>query len=223
MDLASPGVVPESDNGESIAFWHDNWNGEPLFIRSAGRSRPPQNLISLKQALPRLDQLAPHLSTADIATLTAQEDVMIWRSDKSDIYSSKYAYEAMIGGGKVLTRYVLLRTKIACDQSCVTFSSGHSETIFHLLFKCRYAEVVWENAVAILGQTIMVPATSVQEIWKKSWIKVKQRSAMSYKKWGVRFVAVCWLIWKERNARIFNTNRSRAEGLGFTAVQIANL
>ena len=83
--------------------------------------------------------------------------------------------------------------------------------------------MVWENAAAILGQTIMIPATSVQETWKQLWIKIKQRGSMSYKKWGVRFVAVFWLIWKERNERIFNNNRSRAQGLAFRAVHIANL
>lgn len=50
--------------------------------------------------------------------------------------------------------------------------------------------MVWENVAAILEQTIMVPATSVQETWKKSWIKVKQQGAMSYKKWRARFVAL---------------------------------
>lgn len=100
-----------------------------------------------------------------------------------------------------------------CEARCILCSNCLLETSNHLLFECRYALDAWAKVESILGCSIMAPKNTVQETWLMSWKAVKNRGSMSYRDWGARFTAVCWLIWKERNARIFRDTKTRADQL----------
>lgn len=114
---------------------------------------------------------------------------------------------------RILTRDVLQRKGIHCQLECVMCNLGIVETAVHLICHCRYAKWVWSVIASKWGMVIMQPLalvpepTSVQDIWKAAWRNFKRRNNVSKKVWAVRFMAVCWNLWLQRNELIFRGKR----------------
>lgn len=63
------------------------------------------------------------------------------------------------------------------------------------------------------------PAMTVHQVWAKSWGAARRRGGVSYKQWLASFICVAWMIWKQRNAIVFEGNRLPPGMLARRAVQ----
>lgn len=87
-------------NGTSIAFWHDNWNGSPLYMSGRGQLRPQQFTSSLEEGLHRAQTLMPNMILPQVF-LNSEQDVLIWKWESNGSYSAKSIYQILISGGRI--------------------------------------------------------------------------------------------------------------------------
>ncbi|XP_074288877.1 uncharacterized protein LOC141614024 [Silene latifolia] len=76
---------------------------------------------------------------------------------------------------------------------------AQSESIHHLLFECSMSAAVWKEVAVWVGATPAIKLRAIFDWYRmhnrgKSWIKRQRRCA---------FVCAIYLLWKERNQRIF--------------------
>lgn len=88
-------------NGETISFWYDSWNGQPLRRQIDRLPRPQSSKISLADAIPRILELLPDFEHGSEPVLGTRNDSLLWKWDTSAMYSVKSAYSMLIGGGKI--------------------------------------------------------------------------------------------------------------------------
>jgi hypothetical protein len=82
-----------------------------------------------------------------------------------------------------------------CDQE--------EETADHLLCTCSFTQQVWHNLLSVLG--VQNPPSPVGLSVLERWLLLRQGLSKEQKKGlDTAVMLVSWLIWKERNARIFN-------------------
>ena len=87
------------------------------------------------------------------------------------------------------------------DRRCVMCSTCSMETLVHILFYCEYAGWFWRTLKHLLGVDIVCKGNSMGDTVTKSHHAC--RSRLTRRKWGVYFFSGCWIIWKERNNKIF--------------------
>ena len=84
------------------------------------------------------------------------------------------------------------------------------ETAAHLSVSCSFSQIVWKKVLEAMDLPVaLCPAPSTTCL-RECWVEMPvQTPAILVKKW--RSVALCswWLLWKERNNRVFN-NKTRA-------------
>lgn len=168
-------------------MWYDSWSELPLISSDRDWPRPPSHRISLKDAIPALEQLVPEMNAILLAEGT---DVLFWQWNSAGIYTSKSTYSVLVEGGrmewkfkgvwrckvppivkffailflinKILTREVLQRRGLNCDTKCEMCDTEGMETSVHLLFHYPYAKQVWDTLEIKLGITLAMPKESVQ-------------------------------------------------------------
>lgn len=219
-------------DASKISFWYDTWGDAPLCLTR--RPLPVRSRISLREAIPVIHQLAPQLTqqVQDIV-LTQGEDCIRWKWGAVGVYSAKSIYDILMGIGrivprdvqlwrykisttvkvfvflllrkKILTQDVLRRRNIGCTMGCVVCGSTGIELARHLMFQCSYTVQIWRGLEEELGIRILTTGQTVQEIWLNS---MQLQSNRYWKKnRSVLLSATCWLIWKNRNAIVFNDRR----------------
>lgn len=234
-------------DGHSISFWTDNWSGPPLYIRQQGVPRPSQFGISLHEANNQLSLRSSHTITLNCMV----PDRLQWALETSGTYTAKSAYKVLTEGGKtgwefyhiwkfripptvkiftyftlkgkLLTREALHRRSIPCELHCVMCSTNTYETAFHLLFECNLAYAVWTRVSQLSGLTLMTLDNSIHGTWWKSWNIAQRGTTWRYREWGTTIIAVLWVLWNERKARVFTGKKKRVEELAARAVQLATL
>jgi hypothetical protein len=84
------------------------------------------------------------------------------------------------------------------DWCCLCKSSG--ELPDHLLLHCTFAQAIWSLVFCLFGISWVMPARVVDLL--SSWMGGfgKSRSALV---WGAVPHCVMWLLWRERNNRVF--------------------
>lgn len=165
----------------------------------------------------------------------ANPDVLCWRWTPNSLYSAQSVYKIMIGGGKIAWQhiyiwkskatpnakvfaYLMLRGKLLtheimrrrgfnCQLECYTCNRCPLETAFHLFFNCRYARRVWHFTQSLMGTSILTLSDSVTGTWQTSWHQVRAIGVLSKECWCTLFICGCWMIWKQRNAKIFRENQ----------------
>jgi len=83
-----------------------------------------------------------------------------------------------------------------CDQE--------DETIQHLLTTCVFARQFWFSVLQPLNLTHLVPSrtsSSLADWWKKSWKKLQKQLRKGF---NSLVILGAWIIWKHRNACIFD-------------------
>lgn len=81
------------------------------------------------------------------------------------------------------------------------FCNASLETRDHLFLLCLFAQEVWKLCTGFFNSP--TPHNSIDKLflhWSSKAIKKEVRPA-----WNILTVAVCWLLWKERNNRIFKS------------------
>lgn len=200
-------------DGNVISFWYDHWRELPLIQTGSRCFNRAWSLQSASQHI--------HLPV----NLTAgQLDELIWRWNANSDYSAKSCYQTMVGGGlikwefsmiwrfsipptvkfflflmmrnKLLTREVLLRRSFHLpDHSCPMCDTGSMETTLHLFFQCAHSLTIWCKVEGLLNFRVLVPANSVEEVWRRS-SQLPVNSRPFRLKRRIMFASVCWSIWR---------------------------
>ncbi|KAJ3694602.1 hypothetical protein LUZ60_010082 [Juncus effusus] len=164
-------------------------------------------------------------------TTTPSPHGIVWRWGTSSIYSSQIAYKHLIHPGVIigwqshlwklkapskvkLFLWLAINDKILTSDNlqkrgspiCIMCRRA-PETGPHLLSFCPYAVGIWTH---LLTQWNMYDnADNFFDKWRttSSILPTQER-----KKWNATWAAACWMIWTERNKRIF-TGKSRPHQL----------
>jgi hypothetical protein len=105
----------------------------------------------------------------------------------------------------------LQRHNLQSNGPCA-LCSQEAGTIHHLLLSCIYAKEVWYKLLRRVGFWYLMPVQ--QPLMAGWWIQQWKRVAKELPKGLDTFVClVCWSIWKERNARVFNNKSLQAARL----------
>lgn len=220
-------------DGSTISYWYDTCHEMPRVSNLVATALQP--FISLKDAWTRMQELNPHETVpTDFFTFTEAADRIQWKWDKSGVYSVKSIYRVLSEGGRIkctfretwtckippsvkIFAYLVLCEKLLTRDTlrrgmnmqldCVLCDNCPVESILHLLYLCLYAVTVWFEVSRITGITLMTPALTILQIWDKSWQQVRTTGRIPYKQRLARFICVSWMIWKQRNAVVFNKDR----------------
>lgn len=105
------------------------------------------------------------------------------------------------------TRDRLRRWGLIVPQDCVLCSSG-IETHHHLFFECPYSSSIWKH----FAQAIL-PATPLDIHSAAAMISRLHHPSHAPPVIKLIFQSAIYLIWRERNARVFTSVSTSADGL----------
>lgn len=73
----------------------------------------------------------------------------------------------------------------------------------HLLIECVVAKQVWFHTLSAAGRRNLMPNGDTQPVdW---WLAARNNLPKEQKRGlDTLVILVCWLLWKERNARVFS-------------------
>jgi hypothetical protein len=162
--------------------------------------------------------------------LSNQRDIIQWRSISNAQVSIASAYEYQFQGSfshfaadgiwqaatvpkckffdwlvmhnRVLTVDNMTKKNWPCNHQCLLCLCLH-ETTDHLLVQCSYSEVVW-NLIAFqfgLQDFSHMSGLRISAEWYKMQLTFKPKKERQ-RRLGILFTS-WWLIWKERNTRVF--------------------
>jgi hypothetical protein len=150
----------------------------------------------------------------------------LWRWTSHQWFSSASAYRAFFVGQSSIPGVSLLR-KTRAPPSCkfflwlalldhcwaserlqrhnlensgpCVFCSQEVETIHHLLLGCSYSREVWYRLLRPRGLQVLTP--TAQASLPDWWATHIPKAGRKY--FDTSVALICWLLWKERNARVF--------------------
>lgn len=166
--------------------------------------------------------------------LTEEEDVLMWKSHKSGAFSVKIAYHFintianptqgwpwkqiwrvrvpkkvlcftwLVAREAVLTQDNLIRRGIQLQARC-SLCGKDGESASHLFIHCPVTTQLWHFYLNLAGISWTMPnnTTSLLSSWNNGGANIKQK-----KWWKVVLACIWWVIWKERNARVFENRPS---------------
>lgn len=105
--------------------------------------------------------------------------------------------------GKILTKDVMCRHKMGTDEGCLMCENCPCKSALHLLFLCPNRVGIWSTLAKQTGYRLMVPASTVEEIFAKSKGYAATHGQRTLKEWQSMFAATCCNIWKRRNDKMF--------------------
>ncbi|GJN28797.1 hypothetical protein PR202_gb16962 [Eleusine coracana subsp. coracana] len=172
--------------------------------------------------------------------LSLEEDKHTWKFEASGIFSSRSAYQAFFNGSITFEPWRLIwkswvpgKCKIflwlAIRNRCWTadrlakrgldhpdncvLCDQEDETAQHILTSCVFAREFWYRILAPLGFANSVPGQH-DIIFAKWWKKASRRIPKEKRK-GFNSVVVlgAWLLWKHRNAGVFEQSSPNISAL----------
>ena len=105
------------------------------------------------------------------------------------------------------TRDRLRRWRMNVPQECVLCSTG-IETHHHIFFECEYSSSIWKH----FAQAIL-PATPLDVHSAAAMISHLRHPSQAPPVIKLIFQSAIYLIWKERNARVFTSASTSAAAL----------
>ncbi|KAL5703068.1 hypothetical protein ACHQM5_028204 [Ranunculus cassubicifolius] len=109
----------------------------------------------------------------------------------------------------VLTQDKLQRRGFALANRCV-FCKENEESALHLFFQCRKTKKIWSYFYASFGLVFDSSLSIFQYINKECTMPLSVEGA---KYWSWLFHGIVWVIWLERNLRIFEGLKSKKSSL----------
>ncbi|XP_058734310.1 uncharacterized protein LOC131606041 [Vicia villosa] len=104
------------------------------------------------------------------------------------------------------TKDRLEKINVVTDGLCVF--CGQIESINHLFFVCRHSQVIWQTMLNWLGYT----RASGDWIQESSWVSLEvEKKGWKRKILKMITAEVVYLIWQDRNGRIFNKHNQNCD------------
>ena len=157
-----------------------------------------------------------------------EEDKISWKMHKSGGFSTRSVYDLMTSGDTghpfshiwkariphrikifmwlyenkaIITKENLLRRNWQGDPSC--YFCPNDENMVHLFFTCPIAKVIWGMIAITLGTNNIPENLDQYKIWIEHWLP-GGRPVYTF-----CVAAICWAIWKRRNAVCFEKKSLR--------------
>ncbi|KAG2611816.1 hypothetical protein PVAP13_4KG212210 [Panicum virgatum] len=172
--------------------------------------------------------------------LTQEDDTHIWRLDASGQYTAKSAYLAFFNGATTFepwhriwktwapakckiflwlagrnrcwTADRLARRNLPHPERCL-FCDQEAEDIQHILTTCVFTRDFWFRVLSSFGWKLCVPSRhefSFSDWWRKSAKKIQKDKRKGF---NILVVLGAWIIWKHRNACVFEGARPSLDNL----------
>ncbi|XP_072087364.1 uncharacterized protein [Arachis hypogaea] len=181
------GLSMDVGNGRTIKFWEDVW-------LPGGR---------LKEMFPRLFSVMQEAALPEKITSYSFTSA-IWRGfalPRVELFSWFVLVERVNTKERLYKLGVIDQHDNLCVLCCKSVESAA-----HLFIGCEITWQVWCAWLFALGRIWTMPGTLKQHF--ESWTNASSRKN-ERRRWLIRFFAVIWAIWLERNGRVFNN-----KGLG---------
>ncbi|KAJ4772002.1 RNA-directed DNA polymerase (reverse transcriptase)-related family protein [Rhynchospora pubera] len=107
---------------------------------------------------------------------------------------------------RILTQQNLARRNWPSITSCQCCSEGCMETSVHLFVHCTFAKQIWTQLQIRFNLPLLAFTTDLPAFWLQN----RQTIGPS---WDIIWATSSWAIWKERNSRLFASNRLTASRL----------
>ena len=182
--------------------------------------------------------LWPLLDSRTTQLLGQEEDTVTWRWTANGKYSASSVYQALLLGripSPILSQvwktkatpkcrmhaWLLLRNKCLTadnlakrgwphDPIC-KLCFIHPETAVHLAATCSYSQQVWQEVLRKVSlPAFLGPSPTIQGLqeWWKTCASVPAPRIID--RWRSVALLTWWLLWKERNNKVFNCKASPA-------------
>jgi zinc-binding in reverse transcriptase len=116
---------------------------------------------------------------------------------------------------KFLTKENLRKRGWSGDISCVFCTLSHSENVNHFFFQCPFITPLWRKIVAHHPHGHLLNTSSLISFWTSCLV------LPDFKFWGTLLVANLWIIWLQRNQRVFSSSSiPRAATIYFLILQL---
>jgi hypothetical protein len=102
----------------------------------------------------------------------------------------------------ILAKENLIRRKWQGDKRC-SFCN-EDENMIHLLFDCYLTRYIWSRIAWVIGANCRPTNLAQYWEWSTKFLPTNRKIHM------VRLSAVCWALWKMRNAVCFERKRVRS-------------
>ena len=161
------------------------------------------------------------------------EDCPIWAWNTSGVYTASSAYKMLCEGGvrfhcsgAIWKCWALLASKLFMwlavqyhlwtsdrrarhglqDQASKCYMCDQEEdTVDHILLQCVFSRQVWFRCTTRVGLTAdLCPKndSSLVQWWTDTRKRIDKQSRKGF---DTLVMLICWTIWKQRNARVFDT------------------
>ncbi|RVX13392.1 Transposon TX1 uncharacterized 149 kDa protein [Vitis vinifera] len=227
----SPFVRLVVGNGERIRFWEDLWWGNQtlcsqfanlyrvISVKNLTVSNVLGNSLPLSwnfifrrnltdSEIDLLQRLMSSLHSVLLSPSSSDSRACFYGAQKS--LSKVKALAWLVAHGKVNTNDKLqLRRpyKALCPQWCI-LCKGNGESIDHLFLHCPVTIGLWHRLFNLVG-VIWVPPRSIEDMLVISF-KGLGNSVRGKTLWQVACLTLIWMVWQERNNRIFE-DKGRTE------------
>lgn len=92
------------------------------------------------------------------------------------------------------------------------------ETRNHLLINCSYAKQMWKHTKRMFGKSDIIPNEFTELVLQ--WNKEVFQCKVVRRVWNLISGSILWMIWKERNRRVFQDIAKKPETIWDRAVKI---
>ncbi|GLT29227.1 hypothetical protein SLA2020_041070 [Shorea laevis] len=165
----------------------------------------------LRNLLP--NNVVAQILVTPISVFQQQEDTMFWNGS-SDGESWKWIWKLqciekiklfvwLLCKNRVPTNSVRFERHFATTPICPRCEQS-PETPLHLLRDCYHSCLFWEIASVLPTDFFMLGLNE----WLRKNAQVSMTSGASCHNWSTFFLSAIWVIWKHRNALIFDKKRT---------------
>lgn len=124
--------------------------------------------------------------------------------------------------GKCLTAENLAERNWPHDDVC-QLCRRENEDGHHLFVSCDFTTEVWQRVRAWLNADFPLPRETVCPLFEW-WLKIRSTCRTSYRSdFDCLFMLICWLVWKERNATVFQNICKSAQRLVQDIQEVAGI
>ena len=183
-------------------------------------------------------QLRDLLLVLQEVKLTAENDRFLWRLEAEGNFTVKSTWlhidKVLLKGGdpvtvwykylpkrvnifiwralqnRLPTRFNLSKRGFPLESICCPVCNIGGEMLDHLFFKCVLAVDLWK--VIARWCNVVFPTNSSIKEWL-TWVDIQRWKKMVKKRMKIIILTTCWMIWRFRNATVFDEDKIKKSSI----------